>query len=173
MEICSVEHLLVEYFSYLTNDKNPYYKKAYKMAGDVINKLLNKISLTKEEYISYKEFYECISEKGLFSDKLDLIKDKLFSFGKEMVERDPSKFDTYCNLPLEMFSDYTSDDEINKLIDAHLDYIINSVASHGLWEPNFYWDNDQAEASTAQIKWMGVIAIRNLEWLKKFKRIEE
>ncbi|MGM9971914.1 MAG: hypothetical protein ACI35W_05850 [Anaeroplasmataceae bacterium] len=164
---------ILGYTLFLTDSNNPYYKKAYKMSIDIIERFLNKEEVTKEEFISYKAFIECITEKELFSDKLDALKKKLFDFASKMVERDKDKFNTYCNLPLEMFDSYTEDEAINELIDEHLDYIINSVASHGLWEPNFYWDNDQAEASTAQIKWMGVIAIRNILWLRKFNRLEE
>lgn len=164
---------ILGYTLYLTDESNPYYKKAYKKAINIIDDLLNRDSVTKEEYISYKALLECIEEKGLFLDKLDCFKNKMFSFACDMVEKSKDNFSSYCNLPLEMFNGYTDNEDINKLIDEHLDYLIESVASHGLWEPNFYWDNDQAEASTAQIKWMGVIAIRNLEWLRKFNRIEE
>ncbi len=164
---------ILGYTLFLTDETNPYYKKAYKKALDLIQVFLSKDELTREEFISYKAFIECLNEKNIFPLELESLNKKLYDFACKMVERDKSKFDTYCNLPLEMFSSYTNDDEINKLIDEHLDYIIESVAPHGLWEPNFYWDNDQAEASTAQIKWMGVIAIRNLLWLRKFNRIEE
>lgn len=157
---------------YFCDEKNPYYKKADKMAVKCIDDFFIKKQFTKEEFISFKMLYECISEKNLFPSILDEMKNRLISIGKEMIEKNVDKFNTYCNLPLEFFDEYTEDKEIDELIEKNLDYIIETLPNHGLWEATHNWNNEFPEAETALLKWMGYITNRNLIWLKKFNRFE-
>ncbi len=156
---------------YFCDEKNPYYKKAYKMAEKCIDDFFVLNELTKEEYISFKMLYDCIKEKGLFTAILEEMNKKLNEVALSMVEKDSAKYNTYCNLPLEFFSEYTNNDEINELINKNLDFVIESLPNHGLWEANHQWNNEFPEGDTAMIKWMGPITVRNLLWLKKFNRL--
>ena len=131
-------------------------------------------------------------EEASLKERLNLMLEDIVQQGKKIAKRtDISEMRQYRQLIKEFLNEVVNRSHqfsrenfldrrgrhrvygIVKLIDKNLDYIINNRPSHGLWEANFDWKNDYPEASTAQIKWMGPITIRNLLWLKKFNRIEE
>lgn len=165
---------ILAYTLYLSGIKSPYYKMAFKRVEGVVDNFFKKESFNIDEYISYKELYNVLLKRDLFKEKLSLFKDKLFNVGKSLVEKDPNNFSNpNANLPLIIFDEYTSDSEIDSLINQNLDYIVASRASHGLWDGGCKWMNEYPEAASAEIKWMGPTTIRNLLWLKKFNRIED
>ncbi len=160
---------LVGYTLYFYDETSPYYKKAFKMADEVINKFLNKNEFTDEELISYAAFVNLLKEKNLFSDKNLL--NHLIEVSKDVISNDD--YSKYRIMPIDVFYDYTGNKEVDDAIDKNLDYILSSIKSHGLWEANFDWSQEIAEGSTAQIKWIGRISCKYLYILKKFNRIEE
>lgn len=164
---------IIAYTLYLLDAKSPYYKMAYKKCEGVIKNFLLKSDFNLDEYISYKELYNVLVKRGLYKEYLEEYKKVLFEVGSRLVIKDESKFNTNGAIPLVIFDDYTNDAAIDELIDKNLDYIISNRPSHGLWEGGCDWMNEYPEAATAQIKWMGVITIRNLIYLKKFNRIED
>ncbi len=164
---------ILGYTLMLTSPENVYFKKAYAKARDVVNKFLLKTSFTVEEIKSYKVLYEGLYKNNLFPEKIENIKDKLYSTAYEMMEKDKDKFSNVVLLPLDIFERYTNNLVYDKLIDDNLDYLITSIKPHGLWEAPFDWSNEIAEGATAQIKWIGVVSCINFYNLKKFSRIEE
>ncbi len=164
---------ILGYTLMLLKEDNVYFKKAYAKAKGVIDKFLLKTSFNVEEIKSYKVLYEGLLKNNLFSDKLDSIKDKLYSVAYELMEKDKTNFSGVVLLPLDIFERYTGNSVYDKLIDDNLDYLITSIKPHGLWEAPFDWSNEIAEGATAGIKWIGVISCINFYNLKKFGRIED
>lgn len=164
---------IIGYTLYFATSNSPYYKKALARANDVINKFLSKNDFKSEEILSYKTFIELIEEKNLFKEKQDELDSHLQQVALKIIEKDKKNFDKVGILPLDVFSKYTGVKEIDELIDLNLDYLVESIKPHGLWEAPFDWSSEIAEGSTAQIKWIGCISCKNLDILKKFNRIEE
>lgn len=162
---------IVGYTLKFTKENNPYYKKALVMAKEVINKFLEMKEFTNEEILSFKKFIELISKEGLFSDKQEMLYSHLYECANKMIER--ADFSKVCIMPLDIYDKYTEDAEINKLIDKNLDFLITSIKPHGLWDAPFDWSGEIGEGSTAQIKWIGAISCKYLDYLRKFNRIEE
>ena len=68
---------------------------------------------------------------------------------------------------------YISSKKLDELKDKQLDYIIDSVASFGLWDHKKSWGYDKyAEEDSAMIKWVGAETVNNYFILKKYGRIE-
>ncbi len=164
---------ILGYTLLLTDTKSVYFKKAVEKSKDVIARFLAKTEFTLEEIKSYKVLYDGIVKHNLFLEQQDDIKNKLYSVGYEMMEKDETKFNTVCLLPLDIFTSYTGDKKYDELIDKNLDYLITSIKPHGLWEAPYDWSGEIAEGATAQIKWIGVISVINAYYLKKFNRIED
>lgn len=164
---------ILGYTLFFTNENNPYYKKANIKSLDMIKKFLDKKDLNIEEIKSYAVFLSLIEEKGLYTDLIDNFKNHLYEIALAYIEKDKSKYNTPVLRPLDVFNGYTECEEINKLIDMDLDYIIESIKPHGLWDAPFDWSGEIGEGSTAQIKWIGAISCKYYGLLKKFNRIEE
>ncbi len=164
---------ILGYTLLLTNNKSVYFKKACEKAKVVIDKFLCKTSFTEEEIKSYSILYRGILKHNLYLDKLEEYKDKLYSVGYEMIEKNKENYSKPCLLPLDVFFEYTGVEKYDDLINQNLDYIITSIKPHGLWEAPFDWSGEIAEGATAQIKWIGVISVINSYYLKKFNRIED
>ena len=54
-----------------------------------------------------------------------------------------------------------------------LDYLIDSIAPHGMWDYNESWGYDKyAEEDSAKLKWIGAGTVNNYFLLKKYGRLE-
>lgn len=164
---------ILGYTLMLSRENSVYYKKALEKSKKVVDNFLLKTSFTVEEIKSYKVLVAALVKKNLFASKLDEIKNKFYSVGYEMVEKNKDNFQNPCLLPLDVFFEYTGDSKYDSLIDLNLDYLITSIKPHGLWEAQYDWSQEIAEGATAQIKWIGVISCININYLKKFGRIED
>lgn len=164
---------IIAYGLLFFNESKPYYKKSLAMLDKCVADLLGYEECDKHEIACYHTLLRVLKEKNILADKQELIENKLLALGKKIVEHDPEKFTgNYPNLPLEVFSGENADEEVTKLIEANLDYLVDSLPIHGLWEANWTWCNDYPEQQTALLKWMGCITCRNLLILKKFNRLE-
>ena len=147
-----------------------YYKKAIKMIDIMLNDFKEMNSLTKYEFIGFNIFLNSIKEMNLYLDLQKEIEDKLISLAKKEVSIDFE--DAKAIHPLDCAL-YLDDKELKDKIDLELDYIIDSIASHGLWENKEGWGyNKYPEEDTAMIKWIGAISAKYYFYLKKFGRIE-
>ena len=65
------------------------------------------------------------------------------------------------------------DERLCEMKEEELDYIIDSIAPHGLWEYNGTWGyNRYAEEDSAKIKWIGAVSVNHYFLLKKYGRLE-
>lgn len=164
---------ILGYTLLLTTKEIVYFKKAYEKALKVIDNFISKTDFNVEEIKSYKVLYEGLLKHNLCPEKLETIKDKLYSVSYELMEKDKNNFDHALLLPLDIFESYTGNSKYDELIDLNLDYLITSIKPHGLWESSFDWSNEIAEGATASIKMIGVVSCTNFYNLKKFNRIED
>ena len=72
-----------------------------------------------------------------------------------------------------MLSNCALDEHWQEVLDSELDLIIDSRASHGLWEHKGDWGtNKYAEYDSATLKWIGAESVNNISLLLKYNRIE-
>ena len=152
------------------NETKAYYKKAYMMSEKMIKEFLELDSLTKYEFISFNSFLNSIKELNFFTDKQELIENKLIKMAEAVVSDDFESFDTIKPLDCAM---YISSPKLDELKGKQLDYLIDSIASFGLWDHKKPWGYDKyAEEDSAMIKWVGAETVNNYFILKKYGRIE-
>ena len=147
-----------------------YYKKALKMIDIMLKDFYQMDKLTKYEFIGFNSFLNSLRFENILKEDQIKIEEKLIKLAKEVVStdyNDPTKI-----LPLDCAL-YLNDEELKKLIDDQLDYIIDSRAPHGLWEHKGGWGhNKYPEEDTAMMKWIGAESVLNYFYLKKFGRVE-
>ncbi len=135
----------------------------------MINDFLSLDKITKYEFISFNNFYNAVKDLNLF-DKLEDFKNKLIKMAEDVVSEDFVSDDSIKPLDCAM---YISSKKLDELKDKQLDYIIDSVASFGLWDHKKSWGYDKyAEEDSAMIKWVGAETVNNYFVLKKYGRIE-
>ena len=147
-----------------------YYKKALKMIDVMLKDFYKMDKLTKYEFIGFNSFLNSLRYENIMEEDQKKIEEKLIKLAKEAVStdfEDPTKV-----LPLDCAL-YLNDEELKKLIDEQLDYIISNRAPHGLWEHKGGWGyNKYPEEDTAMMKWIGAESVNNYFYLKKFGRVE-
>ena len=127
-------------------------------------------SLTKYEFIGFNSFLNSLRYENILVEDQEKIEERLIELAKDAVSTDFD--DSEAILPLDCAL-YLNDDELKKLIDEQLDYIIDHRAPHGLWEHKGDWGYDKyPEEDTAMMKWIGAESVLNYFYLKKFGRVE-
>ena len=167
-------HPTAAIFGYTLLFNNPtkaYYKKALKFSEILIDDILNdKVSFNKYEMKSFNIFYKIIKDLGLFSDKINKLEEKLILKAEEIVTND--FFNEECVRPLNV-SLYLESEKLNKLKNDELDFIIDNIKSHGLWDHIGTWGyNDYPEEDSAMIKWVGAESVNNYYLLKINGRLD-
>lgn len=103
--------------------------------------------------------------------------DKLRRVVARSVVLDPAAWDDYNLKPLTAIRSPESElaTAIDPaLIDANLDYLIDTQEADGTWGPAWSWDFVDAGAwAAAAAEWRGVLTLRNLETLRAFGRLEQ
>lgn len=147
-----------------------YYKKALKMTEVMIKDFIEMESLNKFEFISFNIFLNCIKRCNLFISEQKLIEEKLTKLAKELVSLEFS--DSSKVHPLDCAL-YLNDSELSQMKEQQLDYIIDSIEPHGLWEKKDSWGhNKYAEEDSAKLKWIGAQSVNNVYFLKLHNRVE-
>ena len=147
-----------------------YYKKALKMIDIMLKDFYNMNKLTKYEFIGFNSFINSIRKLGLYKDELPKIEAKLTELAHNQVSTDFNDLSSVHPLDCAM---YLNDDKLNELVNMQLDYIIDNIAPHGLWDYQGSWGYDKyAEEDSAKLKWIGAITVNNYFVLKKYGRIE-
>ncbi len=154
------------------DETKAYYKKALNYAKKAISDFYISNAHTKDELYAYSLFIECLRYKNLLIEELDKLENSLLEYGLSVVSRDVSAYEEEDAVrPTLIFAHLNLNEEAKELLERDLDYIIDSIASHGLWDHKSDWDEDKyPEASSASLKWIGVESYRNLYLLKKFNR---
>ncbi len=93
----------------------------------------------------------------------------------QAVEQDPRKWGDYCLPPLwaAPSPDSPVADLLAESLPKHLDYLIETQAPEGFWEPNWSWFGAYPQVwPQAQKEWRGELTLRNLRYLQSFGRLE-
>ena len=103
---------------------------------------------------------------------------RMLEIGNAVIERDPSRWPDYVPRPSSVISTpesplYPMNQEI---VEQELDYLIDTLSTNGVWEPNWTWYNTielYPEAyAISRNWWRSILAIGHLSFLRAFGRLE-
>ena len=161
---------LLGYTLVLVKPTKAYYKKALKQLDILLKEFYKKEELTKYEIISFNSLLNSLRKTNLLLDDQKKIEEKLTNYVKNIISSDFSNKD--ANRPLEVAL-YLNDSSFDDLKNQELDYLIDSIAPHGMWDYLGSWGYDKyAEEDSAKLKWIGCGTVNNYFLLKKYGRLE-
>ena len=103
---------------------------------------------------------------------------RMLEIGNAVIERDPSRWPDYVPRPSSVISTpesplYPMNQEI---VEQELDYLIDTLSTNGVWEPNWTWYNTielYPEAyAISRNWWRSILAIGHLSFIRVFGRLE-
>lgn len=147
-----------------------YYKKALATLPLILKEFYAKEEFTKYELISFNSLLNSLRKCNLLLEDQKKIEEKLTEYVKKNISSDFSN--KSANRPLEVAL-YLEDSAFDDLKNQELDYLIDSIAPHGMWDYNESWGYDKyAEEDSAKLKWIGAGTVNNYFLLKKYGRLE-
>ena len=147
-----------------------YYKKALATIPLILKEFYAKEEFTKYELISFNSLLNSLRKCNLLLEDQKKIEEKLTEYVKKNISNDFSN--KSANRPLEVAL-YLEDSAFDDLKNQELDYLIDSIAPHGMWDYNESWGYDKyAEEDSAKLKWIGAGTVNNYFLLKKYGRLE-
>lgn len=162
---------LLGYTLIFSKPNKAYYKKALKMIEVMLKDFYQMNKLNKYEFISFNSFLNSLKKSGEFKDEVCKVEAHLTNLALESVSLDFEDLEAIHPMDAAM---YLNDPKLNELKDKELDYIIDSIEPHGLWENKRSWGyNKYAEEDSAKLKWIGAQSINNLFILKLHERLEK
>lgn len=121
-------------------------------------------------------FIELMETENLPREQYESIVDKLRRALPHSLELNPANWGGYGLRPVQAI--YYPGSPLTgavapAIIDANLDYEIDTQEADGSWSPNWSWDFVDAEAWTAaEVEWRGILTLRKLKTLRAYGRIE-
>jgi hypothetical protein len=100
--------------------------------------------------------------------------DKLRRVIDHSVARSPKQWQAYGLQPTAVVTSPGSPfaDVVRDVLDANLDFVIESQGEDGAWHPNFSWGGEHPEVwKQAEREWTGVLTLNTLRLLRAFGRI--
>jgi hypothetical protein len=147
-----------------------YYKKALAALPLILKEFYAKEEFTKYELISFNSLLNSLRKCNLLLEDQKKIEEKLTEYVKKNISDDFQN--KKANRPLEVAL-YLEDSAFDDLKNQELDYLIDSIAPHGMWDYNESWGYDKyAEEDSAKLKWIGAGTVNNYFLLKKYGRLE-
>ena len=147
-----------------------YYKKALATLPLILKEFYAKEEFTKYELISFNSLLNSLRKCNLLLEDQKKIEEKLTEYVKKNISSDYSNKSS--NRPLEVAL-YLEDSAFDEAKNQELDYLIDSIAPHGMWDYNESWGYDKyAEEDSAKLKWIGAGTVNNYFLLKKYGRLE-
>ena len=120
-------------------------------------------------------YVDLLETEGLPGEMRENMIDKLRRVVVRSVVMDPAEWNDYNLKPLTVVRSPQS--ELAAAVDpavlnANLDYLLDTQEADGTWGPNWAWDFIDADAwAVAEREWRGVLTLRNLETLQAFGRL--
>jgi len=104
--------------------------------------------------------------------KEQALHEKVMELKEAAFSKDPSTFgQTYQGLPMDVIE--SKQDVLypkyKDLIQAHCDYLSKGVTEDGIWDITWEWGRDQSEFLIAKKYWQGILAIKHVQYLQRFK----
>ena len=136
-----------------------YYKKALATLPLILKEFYAKEEFTKYELISFNSLLNSLRKCNLLLEDQKKIEEKLTEYVKKNISSDFSN--KSANRPLEVAL-YLEDSAFDEAKNQELDYLIDSIAPHGMWDYNESWGYDKyAEEDSAKLKWIGAGTVNN------------
>ena len=162
------------------NNDSELYKKAFSIAGKLINKLSVLDNFGDMGVSGYCVLLETINELGLTQGfNVKLLEEKTRKLVYETIERDVSKWPLYGKRPSYFITSPTSffyEDNKN-IVEQELDYLIETKPEQGVWGITWSWyehnEKFPKEFAIAENWWKADGAIEKLKFLRNFNRIEK
>jgi hypothetical protein len=162
---------ILGYTLVLCKSTKAYYKKALKMIDIMLKDFYQMESLNKYEFISFNSFLNSLKKSGEFKNEISKVEAKLTSLALNAISLDFEDLNAIHPLDAAL---YLNDPKLNEMKNQELDYIIDSIEPHGLWENKRSWGyNKYAEEDSAKLKWIGAQSVNNLFVLKMHERLEK
>ena len=121
-------------------------------------------------------YVDLLATPGLPGEMRENMIDKLRRVVVRSVVMDPAEWNDYNLKPLTVVRSPQSELAAAvdpAVLDANLDYLLDTQETDGTWGPNWAWDFIDADAwAAAEREWRGVLTLRNLETLRAFGRLE-
>ncbi len=136
----------------------------------MIKRLLNfKGHMEVHELYSYLRMYEFLS--SYYQDRMREI---LVRQSLDLVNKDPSKWDTYVPQPVNFVKDrnFFLYPPLADVTEMNLDYIIETMRSDGTWEPTWHWGRFPEEWEKAKLEWKGVETVKKMKIMRAFDRLD-
>ena len=150
----------------LVKPSKVYYKKSLSAVNDIIKYLDKEEVLGLNELISFNSLLGSLKKANLLPDAQEKIESKLLAMAE--VYKNNESYSV-----LKMLSNCKLDSHWQEVLDGELDELIDSRASHGLWEHKGDWGtNKYAEYDSACLKWIGAESVNNFSVLLKYNRIK-
>jgi hypothetical protein len=118
---------------------------------------------------------ELAESKGLPRQFKDRVLPRLRCLAGTIVERDPRKWGEYCATPLKIapLPGAAAADMLHDDLMRNLDYVVETQASDGAWEPTWSWGEVfPAEWERAKQEWRGHLTLEMLTTLRAYGRID-
>lgn len=148
-------------------ENKAYYKKALKQLNFVFAYLDAKKSFSTYDFISFNQLLGSLKKLEILKEEQGKIEERLIEEAMLHLEDKDFPFAAYL-------SNASLPDSLKACVDANLDMILSSRASHGLWEHKKGWGSTRyPEADSAALKWIGAESVWNLFLLKQYGRIEQ
>lgn len=168
--------VLVALTLHFTKENDKYYKKAYDLVPSIVESFINdtKENVDKHYVNNMLELYSVLLTKKIFIEYHEPLRENINKRIDDLLTKDPSKWDEdNSNKPLELIQldEFLNTEERQSLLEQNLDYLLDSRDEKGLFRVTWNWENGYEEFELQRIKWMGVILVNNLVFLKKYNRI--
>lgn len=92
------------------------------------------------------------------------------------LQTDPDQWNTYCLRPLDVVSspNHPFHEELEELVEVHLDFEISQQTNDGAWGPTWSWLGSYPDVwPTAEREWTGAITLRTIRTLHRFDRVAQ
>jgi hypothetical protein len=116
-----------------------------------------------------------VETDSLPNEAFDRLLSRLRPMISAAVERDPSKWDGYVLMPLNIAPTPTSifAELLRDSIEANLDFEIDRQQKDGSWSPNWSWGDAYPEAwPHAKRAWQGVLTVNTTKTLYAYGRVK-
>ena len=141
----------------------------------VTRKLVDQLNTSDEPFEQHDLLCYARTLNFLPTAERQLVLSKINSCLIQVVEMNPEKWGDYC-LPPHWLVDHPSSpfyDDLHEVINANLNWIINTQQEDGSWPTSWSWGQFESDWSKAKIEWQGHLTFKYLKILKAFGRIRD
>lgn len=148
----------------LTPKKRALYNKAFNIANNLIEGFMNNPTSEKHDLICIAYLYQVMKDLGNY----ETFKDVLFKQIRNSITP-VTMWEGYATTPIDYPlepSNYGMDID---LVKASLDYLKKTFKG-SYWDITWTWMNDDEGFDVQSFKWHGIVAIKNLRFIKAYER---